>query len=298
MSDITISLHNVSAHLGHRQIFHSVSFDVRAGQIVGVTGPAGAGTSVLLRMLAGAVAPTGGDIRVNGLPPRIALARVPAAYFAGEATLPPFVRAHQWCALWTSDAVTNQRLPWRRLPRGERQLLGLRAQLSRRLALVLLDDPWEALDIDGVRWLEATLEAKRDRGAAIVVSSRRLERLAGLCDKFLFLMPYAPVLVAAHEISATGRPAAETLQTLFDRLLSEPSGVLARWATGPAVVVGGRIPGRALRALPTTAASHDMTSDRVGMSSAENRRRRDAAHHTLRTQGGASLALVPCQGVC
>ena len=108
---------------------------------------------------------------------------------------------------------------------------------------MILDEPWEGLDPDASRWLNATLEAKRDRGAAVVVSSRRLEDLAGICDKYLFLTSYAPFLLSAHEIEPLGGVTAARLCEVFDTIRSEP--------TAMTVCRAGRLldPGRSRRVL-------------------------------------------------
>src|SRR5207244_12898492 len=91
--------------------------------------------------------------------------------------------------------------PLRSLSRGTRQLRGLRTVFSRQhLRLLVLDEPWEGLDPDAARWLSTAIETKRDRGAAIVVSSHRLYDLAGLCDAYLFLAHHRATLLYAHEI--------------------------------------------------------------------------------------------------
>ena len=205
MTELLLAVRNLSVQQRRRQAFRGVSFELRAGQALGVAGANGAGKSALLRALFGGVRPTEGEIRIGGRLPGDALARTPTAYFAGEATLPGFARASAWGSLGTGEAVTAETRRIRTLPRGARQLLGLRTELGRHpLSLVILDEPWEGLDPDASRWLNATLETKRDRGAAVVVSSRRLEDLAGICDKYLFLTSYAPFLLSAHEIEPVG----------------------------------------------------------------------------------------------
>jgi ABC-type uncharacterized transport system ATPase subunit len=82
----------------------------------------------------------------------------------------------------------------------------------------VLDEPWEGLDTESSRWLNATLESKRDRGAAVVVSSHRLHDLAGFCDEYLFLMPHEAVLLKAHEIARVGPVTAVALADTFDKL--------------------------------------------------------------------------------
>ena len=219
MTPVVLSVRYVSAHYGRREVFCDVAFDLRAGHSLAVLGINGAGKSTLLRMLVGCVTPTAGEVRIDGRPPRDALQATAVAYFAGAATLPPSVRASAWGTLGNGDRVTPDRRRIRVLSHGARQLLGLRTVLSRQpLRLVVLDEPWEGLDAEGARWLTATLESKRDRGAAVVVSSHRLHDLAGFCDAYLFLMPHQAVVLKAHEIAPVGPVTAALLADVFDRL--------------------------------------------------------------------------------
>ena len=207
------------ARYGRREVFRDVTFDLRSAQSLGVLGANGAGKTTLLRMLIGCLTPAGGDIRIGGFRPRDALLRTNVAYFAGAATLPPNVRATAWGTLGTGEAVLPDRRRIRALSQGMKQLLGLRTVLSRHpLQLIVLDEPWEGLDTESSRWLNVTLESKRDRGAAVVVSSHRLHDLAGLCDQYLFLMPHEATLLKAHEIARVGPVTASVLADTFDRL--------------------------------------------------------------------------------
>lgn len=204
-----------------------VSFDVRRGEIFGLIGPNGAGKTTVLRTIAGLLAPSSGEVRVRGMPPRRAVARVNVGYFAGDFTLPGSVRACHWGSLATGNAITPERRRIRTLSRGTRQLLGLRTVLSRtHLALVLLDEPWEGLDMDGTRWLSRTIEAKRDRGAAVVLASHDPGDLAGICDLYLFLVNRRGSLFKAHELSPAAPVTAGVLADALDRLLMDVSGPL------------------------------------------------------------------------
>ena len=216
---VLVSVRGAAARYGRREVFRDLSFDLRTGQALGVLGPNGAGKTTLLRMLIGCLSPTAGDVRIAGFRPGDALRRTTVAYFAGAATLPPAVRAASWGALGNGEVVLPDRRPIRALSQGLKQLLGLRTVLSRHpLQLVVLDEPWEGLDGESSRWLNATLELKRDRGAAVVVSSHRLHDLAGLCDDYLFLMPHEARLLKAPEISRVGPVTATLLADAFDRL--------------------------------------------------------------------------------
>ena len=219
MSDAVVSAREVSARYRRREVFHGLSFELCANQLLGVIGPNGAGKTTLLRVIAGLLPASEGDVRVRGMEPRQAVARLNVAYFAGDFTLPGAVRACDWASLATGDALTPERRRIRTLSRGTRQLLGLRTVLSRpHLGLVVLDEPWEALDVDASRWLSRTLEAKRDRGAAVVLASHDPHDLAGICDLYLFLVNRHGTLFKAHELSAVGPVTPALLAAMLERL--------------------------------------------------------------------------------
>ena len=218
-ASVLVSVRKATARYGRREVFRDLTFDLRTAQSLGVLGPNGAGKTTLLRMLIGCLAPVTGDVRIGGFRPRDAMLRTNVAYFAGAATLPPNVRATSWGTLGSGEAVLSDRRRIRALSQGMKQLLGLRTVLSRHpLQLVILDEPWEGLDTESSRWLNATLELKRDRGAAVVVSSHRLHDLAGFCDEYLFLMPHEARLFKAHEIARVGPVTAALLADTFDGL--------------------------------------------------------------------------------
>jgi ABC-type multidrug transport system ATPase subunit len=218
-----LAVRNLGARYGRRTVFTGVSFEVGRGRALGVLGPNGAGKTNLLRVLAGLLRPAAGEVRIDGGLPPAALATVAVAYFGGEATLPGIVQAARWSSLTTGVPVVREPRPIRTLSRWSRQMLGLRTVLARHpLALVLLDEPWEGLDPDGARWLSSTLEAKRDRGAAVVLASHYLQDLAGVCDEYLFLVGSQPTLLKAHEIAPVGPVSPALLTEVYDRLRGGP----------------------------------------------------------------------------
>jgi ABC-2 type transport system ATP-binding protein len=223
-----LSVRALAVHYGTRLVFEDVSFELAAGRSLGVIGANGAGKTTLLRTIVGCLTASAGELRIDDRLPRDALRRTGVAYFAGDATLPGFVRAAAWGTLGTGHAVTVDRRPLRALSRGTRQLLGLRTALGRHpLDLIVLDEPWEGLDADASRWLTATLEAKRDRGAAIVLSSHRMHDLAGVCDAYLFLANHRATLLHAHDIAQVGPVTAALLTDVFDRLRGGPLRLFA-----------------------------------------------------------------------
>jgi ABC-type multidrug transport system ATPase subunit len=225
MSEGLLSVRDLSLRYRRREVIEGLTFEVASNQVLGIIGPNGAGKTTVLRALAGLISSSKGHVRVRGMPPRRAAARVNVAYFAGDFTLPGSVRARHWGSLATGNPITPEQRRIRTLSRGTRQLLGLRTVLSRpHLALVVLDEPWEGLDVDGARWLSRTIEAKRDRGATVVLASHDPNDLAGACDLYLFLVNRRGSLFKAHELSSAGPVTAAVLANVLDRLLMDASG--------------------------------------------------------------------------
>ena len=227
MSEGLLAVRDMSLHYGRREVIDGLTFEVASNQVLGIIGPNGAGKTTVLRAIAGLISPSRGHVRLRGMPLRRAVAHVNLAYFAGDFTLPGSVRARHWGSLATGNPITPEQRRIRTLSRGTRQLLGLRTVLSRpHLTLVVLDEPWEGLDVDGARWLSRTIEAKRDRGAAVVLASHDPNELAGACDLYLFLVNRRGSLFKAHELSSTGPVTAAALANVLDRLLMGASGPL------------------------------------------------------------------------
>jgi ABC-type sugar transport system ATPase subunit len=72
--------------------------------------------------------------------------------------------------------------------------------------------------VDASRWLSRTLEAKRDRGAAVVLASHDPHDLAGICDLYLFLVNRHGTLFKAHDLSAVGPVTPALLAAMLERL--------------------------------------------------------------------------------
>jgi ABC-2 type transport system ATP-binding protein len=104
------------------------------------------------------------------------------------------------------------------LSRGSRQAIGLKALLARpESRLIVLDEPWEGLDPDFSRWLSETLREKRAAGVAVVLSSHRLHDLAGLCDRYCFLINGC-ITTMRPDDDFDGQITGERLLAMFDRL--------------------------------------------------------------------------------
>lgn len=203
---------------GGHEILRGADLSLNQGAVVGLIGRNGAGKTTLLRILCGLIHPDRGEVQMDGrrvepLGPRPGL-----VYFGGGQTIPPGVSARRWTSLVSGDAWQSpEKRLVRDLSRGTRQMLGLRAILAIvGSRAILLDEPWEGLDPDGARWLNVSLARRAAEGAAILVSSHRLDDLARASNRYGFLADGVIRESSRDELGA--RLGGEDLLREFDRL--------------------------------------------------------------------------------
>jgi ABC-type multidrug transport system ATPase subunit len=180
----------LSRRFGLKRVFDKVDVDLDPGGFLLVTGPNGSGKTTLLRMLAGLDAPSGGEL---DLPDRGVigyLGHEPLVY----RELTPLENLHMFGRLYRVPEraerigmllerfglwdVRDERVST--FSRGMRQRLGLCRVLLHEPELVILDEPFNALDDAGSRLLDSTLDELHGTRAFVVATHdpARVERLA------------------------------------------------------------------------------------------------------------------------
>jgi ABC-2 type transport system ATP-binding protein len=181
-----------------------LSFDVEAGSVTGFLGPNGAGKTTTLRMLLGLAEPTHGRALVFGR--RFAELERPATrvgavleasdlhpgrtgrdhlrVLAHAARVPPG-RVDDVLVMVELSGVAGRRVAGYSL--GMRQRLGLAAALLGDPDLLILDEPGNGLDPEGLRWLRDFLRAFADRGKSVFVSSHHLAEVAQTVDQLVII---------------------------------------------------------------------------------------------------------------
>jgi ABC-2 type transport system ATP-binding protein len=181
-----------------------LSFKLEPGTITGFLGPNGAGKTTTLRMLLGLSAPTSGRSFVLGKPyakldrPALSVGAVLEAtdFHPGRSgrdhlrTLCrtvdlPDSRADE--ALKTVELQTAARRRVKAYSLGMRQRLGLAGALLGDPELLILDEPANGLDPEGVRWLRDFLRGFASTGRTVLVSSHALAEVAQTVDQVLII---------------------------------------------------------------------------------------------------------------
>ena len=181
-----------------------VTFSVEAGQVTGFLGPNGAGKTTTLRMLLGLIRPTEGGATINGRPytELPAPARQVGAVFETSGFHPGRTARNQLriqamaagisdgrigeaLALVDLSGAADQRVGTFSL--GMRQRLGLASALLARPEVLVLDEPANGLDPEGVRWLRGLVRGMAADGAAVLVSSHILAEVAQTVDSVIIM---------------------------------------------------------------------------------------------------------------
>jgi ABC-2 type transport system ATP-binding protein len=190
-----------------------LSFTVEPGRVTGFLGPNGAGKTTTLRMLLDLVEPTAGTATIGGV--RYAdldqpIRRVGAVLEAGAAHKDrtgrdhlrivcqsagiPLARADEVLGLVGLGVAANR--TFRGYSLGMRQRLGVAAALLGDPQVLILDEPANGLDPEGIRWMRDLLRTLAAQGRTVLVSSHLLGEMAQLADDL--------VIVAAGRLAAQG----------------------------------------------------------------------------------------------
>lgn len=215
-----------------RTVLDGVSLTVEAGRVVGLLGLNGAGKTTLMRIATGLMAPDQGDVQVLGAPLPMrppTLARLGAAldtpsfhpWMTGSGVLRYLLDVAGWPdggrvdrvleRVGLSDAADRRVKGY---SQGMRQRLALATALMKKPDLLVLDEPTNGLDPQGVRLVRAVIAEEAARGVGVLVSSHLLDEIARVCDDL--------VMVSSGEVVARG--------TLEELGISGDSGVdLEEW---------------------------------------------------------------------
>ncbi|MFI6153846.1 ABC transporter ATP-binding protein [Kitasatospora sp. NPDC051170] len=198
---LDIVLDAVTKEFGGHRALEEVSFTARAGRVTGFVGRNGAGKTTAMRILLGLAAPGSGTATIGGLPHR-QLPPGTVGHLLDSAFHPGRTgRAHleiQAAALGLDRSGIDDVLRdvglleaagrrTRGYSLGMRQRLGLARALLGSPKVLVLDEPTNGLDPDGILWLRERLRRAADDGATVLVSSHLLGELEQLVDDVVFL---------------------------------------------------------------------------------------------------------------
>ncbi|SCL34824.1 ABC-2 type transport system ATP-binding protein [Micromonospora pallida] len=200
-----ITVENLTKRYGPHAAVDDVSFRCEPGTVTGFLGPNGAGKSTTMRMICGLTPPTSGSATVDGVPyrrlpnpgRRIGVLLDASAQHAGRTG-----REALTVAAGTMG-VDPQRVPTmlervglgpaaakrrvRAYSLGMRQRLGLAHALLGDPRILILDEPANGLDPEGIFWMRGLLRDFADRGGTVLLSSHLLREVEAVADRLVVI---------------------------------------------------------------------------------------------------------------
>jgi heme exporter protein A len=198
MESAAVQASGIARRYGRRWALTNVSLDVARGEVVMIAGRNGSGKSTLLRILATAIRPDRGTAAVFGhdvVREREAIRRA-TALLAHHSYLYETLTARENLSLIggaVDDALLRVGLreragdPVSTFSAGMRKRLSFARVLLQKPDLVLLDEPYGALDPEGFRLVDDVIDELRATGVTVVVATHQLEHVAAYADRSVTL---------------------------------------------------------------------------------------------------------------
>ena len=232
-----IDVQHLTRRYGRHLAVDDVSFSCPPGTITGFLGPNGAGKSTTLRMIAGLTRPAAGSATVAGVPYRrlpnparqVGLLLDASALHSGRTGRETLAVAAQMAGVdrrrvdhllelvGLTGAAVNRRVGGYSL--GMRQRLGIAQALLGDPRVLILDEPANGLDPEGILWMRRLLVDFADGGGTVLLSSHLLHEVEAVADRL--------VVISGGRVVARGGMA-ELLATAGTRVRAEEPAALQR----------------------------------------------------------------------
>jgi ABC-2 type transport system ATP-binding protein len=233
-----IEISNLSKHHRNKKAVDDVSFTARPGRVTGFLGPNGAGKSSTLRVLLGLDAATGGHALINGERYRDLThpLRTVGALLDGTGPVPERRAIDHLSWVAQSNRISRERVREvldlvgladaakqrvKKYSLGMKQRLGIAGALLGEPDILILDEPVNGLDPDGIRWIRNFLRRYAASGHTVLLSSHLMTETAGTADD---------VVIIDHGRIVTQGPLAEvtaghaSLEAAFFALTGDRAG--------------------------------------------------------------------------
>jgi ABC-2 type transport system ATP-binding protein len=232
-----IEVRNLTKRYGRVLAVDDLTFEAHPGRVTGFLGPNGAGKTTTLRVLVALLHPTSGEATVLGRP-YVELedpARQVGAILEVNAFHPGRSGRNHLRTLARASEVEEKRVDEMLAlvdlaAAAERRVKGYSLGMKQRLALagallgdprvLVLDEPANGLDPQGIRWLRDLLRALADQGRTVLVSSHVLAEIAQLADDVVIIAKGRSVAQASvDEVLASAHRGTRARSPQRDRLL-------------------------------------------------------------------------------
>ena len=206
-----VTLENITKQIGKTTVLTDICLTMKCGQIYGITGENGSGKTMLMKMILGFVSPSSGSIKIEGkvlgkdisMPDRIgAIIENPGFLpeYSGFKNLKFLAMIHhkisneEICeAMRIVGLDPDSKKHVGKYSLGMRQRLGIAQAIMEDPDILLLDEPLNGLDNEGVEEIRKVLLSLKEKGKLIILASHSKEDIQILCDT-VFRMDHGKII--------------------------------------------------------------------------------------------------------
>ena len=206
MKEIILKCINICKNIGKKEILKDISFSIEKGDIFGFIGPNGAGKTTVIKLMLGLQKISSGEIYINGFNVDKdfvrAIDKVGAIvenpdfymYLSGRKNLELRARLYKDISKERIDEVVKlvgleNRIDDKvsKYSLGMRERLGIASALLNKPNLLVLDEPTNGLDPEGIKKLKDILKSLSEKGISIFISSHILSELDNFCNRICII---------------------------------------------------------------------------------------------------------------
>ncbi|WP_262245615.1 ATP-binding cassette domain-containing protein [Parapedobacter soli] len=235
---MSIHVANLHKHYGSHQALKGISFEAKPGRVLGFLGPNGAGKTTTMKILAGSLTPTSGEVTLSGIPIQedSIAARRRTGYLPEDNPLYQDMYVREALAFMAglhgianrkariaevialTGITTEQHKKIHQLSKGYRQRVGLAQAILHDPDILILDEPTSGLDPNQLQDIRSLIK-NLGREKTLLLSTHIMQEVAALCDDVIII--HRGLIVADFPLDQLEtRYGEEHLEALFTRLTS------------------------------------------------------------------------------
>lgn len=200
-----IVIQNLSKTIKKNVVIRDISMELQSGTVYGFKGINGSGKTMLMRLICGLIRPTQGEVSINGkvLGKDLSFPESVGVFLENPAFLGSYSGFQNLKLLASIKSVADDEAirsalsrvglrpddhkKYRKYSLGMKQRLGIAAAIMERPDIVILDEPTNSLDADGVNLVKSVIKDEKKRGALVIISCHDAELLQDLSDETFLL---------------------------------------------------------------------------------------------------------------
>lgn len=200
-----IVIQNLSKTIKKNVVIQDISMELQSGTVYGFKGINGSGKTMLMRLICGLIRPTQGEVSINGkvLGKDLSFPESVGVFLENPAFLGSYSGFQNLKLLASIKSVADDEAirsalsrvglrpddhkKYRKYSLGMKQRLGIAAAIMEKPDIVILDEPTNSLDADGVNLVKSVIKDEKKRGALVIISCHDAELLQDLSDETFLL---------------------------------------------------------------------------------------------------------------